>query len=313
MRAYDKKWKELNYEPVTYTVGDVVRLEVDFTAGVSWLAEESPPPRLYIDGLIGRYREFQDLFPDNFTFAKYVSGNGTRFLRFEWEVPDENPLVDAPLPSTGVGRLGYRGVRALVDSSCETTSSGLRRRLPRNASDTESRVRVIIDVPAALGEVAPGALLRDRIDGSKPKIIDVKLSSHSSMVRDAGLAVGVSAFTTGDTIDITVVFSAAVVVEGVPTLFLNARGGEPKSTDEDPPYAYYLTGSGTNELTYRYTVDKRRRRQRSQPRHHPTRVLRRSGAGAGGLTSDLRSQRHGALIVSDDRALALWFEVSSNA
>ena len=39
-----------------------------------------------------------------------------------------------------------------------------------------------------------------------------------SMVRDAGLSVGVSAFTTGDTIDITVVFSAAVVVEGVPTL-----------------------------------------------------------------------------------------------
>ena len=116
MRAYDRKWKELNYEQVTYTVGDVVRFEVDFTAGVSWLAEESPPPRLYIDGLIGRYRELQDLFPDNFTFAKYVSGNGTRFLRFEWEVPDENPLVHAPLPSTGVGRLGYRGVRALVDS-----------------------------------------------------------------------------------------------------------------------------------------------------------------------------------------------------
>ena len=94
---------------VTYTVGDVVRLEVDFTAGVSWLAEESPPPIIYrrthwtIWGAPG-------LVPDNFTFAKYVSGNGTRFLRFSGRCRTRI-RVHAPLPSTGVGRLGTRRAR----------------------------------------------------------------------------------------------------------------------------------------------------------------------------------------------------------
>ena len=204
VRAYDSSWTELNYEQVTYTVGDVVRLEVDFTAGVSWLAEESPP-RAYIS------TDSSDDTGNSRTCSrttsrsrKYVSGNGTRFLRFEWEVPDENPLVHAPLPSTGVGRLGYRGVRALVDSQVK-----LRRAAFGDAFLGTPLIRNpelgLLSMYLPPSEKSPwSTTTRSGSTGLKPKIVDVKLSSHSSMVRDAGLAVGVSAFTTGDTIDITV-------------------------------------------------------------------------------------------------------------
>jgi hypothetical protein len=254
IRMYDKKWKELNYEPVTYTVGDVIRLEVDFTAGVTFLSEDSPPPRLYLDGLIGRYRDLQELFPENFTYAKYVSGNGTRFLRFEWEVPDEDPFVDAPTPSTGVGRLAYRGVRALVDSGVK-----LRRAAFGDASLGTPLIQNpelgLLSMYLPPSEFSPLEHYYEiKVDGSKPRIIDMKLSQHSSTVRDAGLAVGVDAFSLGDTIDITVVFSAGVVVEGVPTILLNSRGGEPSSSGKNLAYAYYVSGSGTSELTFRYDV-----------------------------------------------------------
>ena len=165
MRAYDKKWKELNYQPVTHTVGDAVGWKSTLPLeSVGWPRN---PAFDYISMDLGRYGSSRTVPGQLHAREAAAPGNGTRFLRFEWEVPDENPLVHAPLP--------HRCREARVSGRTpylycgETTPSCLRRRFPGTPL-IGTRVRVVVDVPAALGEIALKTLLRDR--STAPKIID---------------------------------------------------------------------------------------------------------------------------------------------
>ena len=74
---------------------------------------------------------------------------------------------------------------------------------------------------------------------------------------------GGDAYYVGETIEVTVTFSEAVTVTGVPTLTLDLD----KSGTDAEPLAEYKAGSGTAELTFEYVVAPRRPgRRRSRHR-----------------------------------------------
>ena len=160
--------------------------------------------------------------------------------------------------SPGDGKLTYRGVRALADAGAD-----LRRAA---TGDAAAGARLGPD-GAYLPAAAASALAHYydlRVDDARPSIVDVRLSAGSLAVKAAGEAVNVGAFSLGDSVDVVVVLSRAVVVLGSPKLLLNARGGFPTfeggggaaATSDGSAYAYaaYVSGSGTAELVYRYAV-----------------------------------------------------------
>ena len=90
----DKKWKELNYEPVTYRRRR--RSPKSTLPPVSWLARSAATSIIY-RWTHGRYRELQDLFPDNFV-REVRLGQRHEVLALRVGGADENSLVHAPLP-----------------------------------------------------------------------------------------------------------------------------------------------------------------------------------------------------------------------
>ena len=94
--------------------------------------------------------------------------------------------------------------------------------------------------PAVLTLAAPGAA--NSLGANKAIIID-NVAPTVSNVTTTNLN---DSYTTGDVIDITVQFTEIVSVTGLPQLTL-----ETGVTDR---LAYYLSGGGTNTLTFRYTV-----------------------------------------------------------
>jgi hypothetical protein len=101
---------------------------------------------------------------------------------------------------------------------------------PALADGTYAFSFVVIDFA---GNRSPAATFALTVDTATPAVTGVAASSASGT------------YGIGQSVDIQVTFSQAVAVTGVPTLQLNTT---PLRT------ARYLTGSGTNVLTFRYTI-----------------------------------------------------------
>jgi len=97
---------------------------------------------------------------------------------------------------------------------------------------------------ATVGEVATGVSLQ-AIDGAEHLGLS-NAFNLTAMVNNVTSAHANGSFKTGEVIDVNVVFSAPVVVVGTPTLTL-----ETGTVDRT---VNYVSGSGTNTLTFRYTV-----------------------------------------------------------
>ncbi|RHY80192.1 hypothetical protein DYB30_002527, partial [Aphanomyces astaci] len=187
----------------TFGPGQDLVLAVSFSAPVSILGV--PPAAVPVPTLT-----LNVLVPQ---VATYISGNGTQVLLFRYSVG----LMDTLTPS------------ALLDVTASVNMNGasLRRAgtTPNQAAEFTMPVNALQRLPSQCAIAIDSTVVT----------VDAALGVTSPT------APGV--YTPGDVITIVVPFTKAVVVSGIPLLFLNTAQN-----------AIYAGGSGTTQLTFRYTV-----------------------------------------------------------
>ncbi|HSF28659.1 MAG TPA: hypothetical protein VLA53_06535, partial [Nitrosopumilaceae archaeon] len=142
--------------------------------------------------------------------ANYVSGSGTTTLTFNYVVQTGDTSNDLDYVAT---------------NSLELNSGTIKDVALNNAILT-------LPAPGATGSL--GANKNIVIDTTSPTVTNVSSTSSDG------------SYNVGETIDITVTFSGAVNVSGVPQLLLE--------TGLLDRYANYVSGSGTSTLTFNYVV-----------------------------------------------------------
>jgi hypothetical protein len=178
----------------TYTVGNVVSIQVEFSEAVT----VTGTPQLTLEtGTTDRV-------------VNYSSGSGTNTLTFDYTVQAGDTSND----------LDYAGTTALALNSgtvrdAATNNATLTLATPGNAGSLGANKSIVIDT-------------------TSPTVTNV-----SSTQADGSYGTGVL-------IPVTVTFSEPVIVTGTPQLTL-----ETGATDR---VATYISGSGTNTLTFNYTT-----------------------------------------------------------
>ncbi|HXV37998.1 MAG TPA: hypothetical protein VD699_00275, partial [Nitrosopumilaceae archaeon] len=142
--------------------------------------------------------------------ANYVSGSGTTTLTFNYVVQTGDTSSDLDYVAT---------------NSLELNSGTIKDVALNNA---------ILTLPSSGATGSLGANKNIVIDTASPTITNVSSTSADG------------SYNVGETIDITVTFSGAVNVSGVPQLLLE--------TGLLDRYANYVSGSGTSTLTFNYVV-----------------------------------------------------------
>jgi hypothetical protein len=144
------------------------------------------------------------------TAVSYTSGSSTNTLTLQYTVASGDSSLDLDYQSAG--SLSLNG-GSIADS----------------AGNSATLTLATPGQPNSLG--ANKAII---IDTSSPRVLNVSSDKTNG------------SYTTGELIDITVLFTEAVTVTGTPQLRLN--------TGTDSTAADYISGSGTTTLTFRYTV-----------------------------------------------------------
>ena len=163
----------------------------------------------FVDTSLGKPRLFLETGAQD-AFAEYSAGNGTTVLSFIYTVSSGNVSND----------LDY-----LSDSALVYNNSTIR-------DAAGSLADLSIADPGAAGSLAANKNLF--IDGLSPTITSISSNEIDTT------------YSISDTLAITVTFSEAVTVSGVPQLTL-----ETGSTDAA---ANYISGTGTNVLTFQFIV-----------------------------------------------------------
>eukprot|EP00937_MAST-01D_sp_MAST-1D-sp2_P000215 g215.t1 len=205
----------------TYTVGDIFFIDIHFTepvtvAGIPRLFLETNPAASGMD-----------------TPADYIGiGSGTKTLRFKYEVRLTDATADLDVWS---------------DTALGLNGATVRRHVNRGTAVTDA------DLSLAAARAA-GKSLKDNLlqPGNANFVIDGSIASVTAIgfVMTPCASTGTFACQLkGDTVDIKVTFSADVTVsttDGTPSIEL-----ETSDVDRE---ASYISGSGTSELVFRYTV-----------------------------------------------------------
>jgi Ca2+-binding RTX toxin-like protein len=145
--------------------------------------------------------------------ATYLSGSGTRVLRFSYTVQAGDTSADLDVTSSSALVLNGGTIKDAAGNSAVLT----------------------LPAPGAAGSLGANADLV--IDGLAPTVAGVASSSSNG------------SYGVGSALTLTVQFSEAVVVNtagGIPSLLLETGGTDRAAT--------YLSGSGTNTLTFQYIV-----------------------------------------------------------
>jgi Ca2+-binding RTX toxin-like protein len=185
----------------TYGLGSTITIEVPFSEVVFVNTAGATPTLLLETGSIDRA-------------ATYLSGSGTRVLRFSYTVQPGDTSADLDVTSSSALALNGGTIRDAAGNNAVLT----------------------LPAPGAAGSLGANADLV--IDTAAPTVAGVASSSSNGT------------YGVGSVLTITVQFSEAVVVNtagGTPTLLL-----ETGSTDRA---ATYVSGSGSNALTFQYTVE----------------------------------------------------------
>lgn len=195
-----------------YGAGQVIDVTVSFSEAVTFI-QGQPRLRLAIGSSKPRL--------SGVAFASYVSGKDSATLTFRYTSQEG----DMALP------LAYDGVDAL---SLADSAANLERIFAAANGDPSFRVATLrLPIPMATGSLSN---LRDiQIDTFEPP----RVVSVSSATPDG-------IYTAGDVLQVTVTFSAPVVVSGTPKLRLD--------TGNTPGVALYTSGSGTASLIFQYAV-----------------------------------------------------------
>eukprot|EP00937_MAST-01D_sp_MAST-1D-sp2_P007795 g7795.t1 len=211
----------------TYTTGDVIFIDVQFTepvvvTGIPRLLLETNPAAAASD-----------------TPADYVGvGSGTKVLRFKYEVRLTDQTADLDVHS---------------DTALSLNGGTVLRHVNRGTAVTATDLS-LASARAAGASLADNLLQKDRanlvIDGSIATVTSIGFDMTTPCATSGTYKCGRDPVTlVGDTIDLKITFSADVVVDttdGTPSV-------EFETSDIDRE-ASYVSGSGTNQLTFRYTV-----------------------------------------------------------
>ncbi|GMF20117.1 unnamed protein product [Phytophthora lilii] len=203
-----------------YGAGQIIDITIAFSEAVLVPSDAVPRLRLAIasnaaaDALLDSHLE---------PFATYIAGSGTNVLKFVYSTREGD--VALPLEYSGIDAL------SLTPQSAQLTATGAEQKKYRFAS-------LRLPVPGATGSLSNNRDIHiDTIE--PPRVISV------------GSPLPDGIYTAGDTISISITFSAPVTVTGPqPTLMLDT--GNPDANTQKK--AIYVSGSGTPVLLFDYQV-----------------------------------------------------------
>ena len=214
----------------TYYTGDVIVITVIFSEAVN----VTGTPLLTLE--TGA--------PD--AVVNYTSGSGTATLTFDYTVSAGDASAD--LDYLSANALGLNG--GTIKNLADTGNAVLTLPAPGAAYSLGANKAIVIDTtaptvvtpPSSEPSVAPSVA-----PSIAPSIASSVAPSVASAVYLTSTATAGS-YTAGSVIEIIVRFSKTVWVKGTPQLALDTG-------QAIPGIAYYSTGSGTETLTFIYTVD----------------------------------------------------------
>ncbi|KAJ0403375.1 hypothetical protein P43SY_007126 [Pythium insidiosum] len=218
----------------TYDVGDTIDIFVEFSRAVKVIPGVGQG--IADEGLaVGPYLVLNIPSEDR-RLAVYKAGSGTSVLHFSYIVTTGDDTKGAALDTLDTSAFRVRPFlmgRELSQPPAKVLCMSSKPVQP--ASLVMPRPGVPLRVDAVRSLVGNGHKLFLRTDGFRVMSLLADIASGETV-------------SPGQRVVISVVFTDKVVVQGVPRLQLNANAGT-------PPYANYVSGSGSSTLQFAYVVN----------------------------------------------------------